>query len=127
MRKCVVALLFLTGLAAGQKIPLLHRDHVDTERAALHEKLTRLSETRKSMGMAEGQPSSAAELDVLTDRTKQKKSGTVAPKQRAKAKAAIAENAWPPAPQVVTRDDQEPSLGEVARKYRAQKRQAAQQ
>ncbi len=125
MRKCVLALVFLSSLAPAQKIPLLHRDHVDAERAHLHEKLTRLAETRQSLGMPAVQSGSAPELDALTARAEKKPARTALPR-RAKTKAAVAENAWPPPPQVVAHDNQEPSLGEVARQTRAQKRQPSQ-
>ncbi len=125
MRKCILALLFLSSVGAAQKLPLFRRDPVDAERAALHEKLTRLAQTRKSLGMPEVQPASAAELEALTARTQPKQSGKPVPQRHAKPKAVAAETAWPPAPQVVAHDDQEPSLGEVARKYRAQKRQTS--
>lgn len=123
MRKCIVALLFLSSVASAQKLPRFRRDPIDSQRAALREKLTRLAETRKSLGMPEEQPSSATELEALTVRTQQKRPAA-APQRQAKPKAAAAEHAWPPAPQVVAHGDQEPSLGDVARQYRAQKKKA---
>ena len=126
MRKYIVALLFLASVAAAQrlKVPLLHRDPVDAQRAALHEKLTRLAETRSSLGMSAAQPDSSPELDALTASAQPKRSVSPAPKQRVTRAAATTANAWPPPPQTWTAGEREPSLGDVARKYRTQKRQA---
>lgn len=146
MRKYIVAVLVLSGVAAAQRlrVPLLHRDPVDAQRAALHEKLTRLAETRKDLGLPEAQPDSSAELDALTTsarasnsrvvhaspsvksakRSTQVKSAGVGHPQRAGQTGAATQNAWPPPSQAWTAGTPEPPLGDVARKYRAQKRQA---
>src|SRR5690348_2517027 len=123
MRKFVLALLLLSSLTWAQRFPFFGHDH---ERAALHEKLTRLAETRKTLGLPEEQSASAKELDSLTARTELKRNRPPVPQQRGKAKTTVGENTWPPPPQVFAHGDQEPSLGEVARKYRAQKRPATQ-
>lgn len=129
MRKYMFALLVLSGVAAAQRlrVPLLHRDPADAERAALHEKLTRLAETRKSLGMPDAQSASSRELDALSASTQPRKSpadhralgGESAGQTQVKTA-----NAWPPPPQTWTSADREPSLGDVARKERARKRQA---
>ena len=78
MRKYMLALLAVSGVAAAQgfRVPILHHDPVDTEREALHEKLTRLAETRKSLGMPEAQPGSTQELDALTASARAKRAAT---------------------------------------------------
>lgn len=145
MRKYIVALLVLSGAAAAQrlKVPLIHRDHTDAERAALHEKLTRLAETRKSMGMPEVEPGSSTELDALTASAKasqprpehnrtgksvkrpaQATTARAGQSQRIGQPSAATRNAWPPPSQAWTAGEPEPSLGDVARKYRAQKKRA---
>lgn len=140
MRKRFLALLILPGLAAAQKIPLLHRDPLDTQRTQLREKLTRLAETRKSLDMPELQPASAAELDTLTTRTEQRRSGGSVAQRRTKAKTVAAAHA-PATGKPIQRNagatevapgtefvhspaSDEVSLGQAARQYRAQKQQA---
>ena len=83
MRKYMLALLVLSGVAAAQKlrIPILHRDPVDAQRAALHEKLTRLDETRHSLNMPEARLASSLELDALTAAQLQRAASPVAPKR----------------------------------------------
>src|ERR1051326_8766756 len=68
MRKYILALLLLSGVAAAQslRVPMLHHDPVDAQRAALHEKLTRLAETRSNLDVPVAQPDSSRELDALT-------------------------------------------------------------
>ena len=125
MRKYILALLVLSGVAAAQRlrVPILHRDPEDAQRAALHQKLTRLGETRKALGIPEGQ--SARDLDALTASAKPKRPAPPATHKRVTHPAAATANAWPPPPQAWTHGDQQPSLGEVARQNRARKRQAS--
>ena len=129
MRKYIVALLVLSGVAAAQRLrlPILHRDPVDTQRAALHEKLTRLAETRASLNLAETQPASAPELDALTAAAQPKRPASPAAHQRVARPAATSASAWPPPPQTWTSGEREPSLGDFARQERARKRQARSQ
>lgn len=123
MRKYILAAWILSGVAAAQgfRVPLLQRDPADAERAALHEKLTRLADTRKELGLAEAQP--ARELDQLTAAAKPKRVVAKGAPQRATRTVAAA-HAWPPPDATWTSGNPEPSLGDVARKYRAQKRHA---
>ena len=130
MRKSIVALLILSSAAAAQRFPRLHRNRVDAERAALHEKMTRLAETRKSLGMPEVQP---APKELLAFNDVQKVHAAPAARQRAIPKAERSRTSVPGAaqanapnngvPQEVN-GNQEVSLGEVARQYRAKKRAA---
>ena len=126
MRKYILALLILSGVATTQRlrVPIFHRDPVDAQRAALHEKLTRLAETRSSLGLPEAQPASSQELDALTAAAQPKRSAPPAAHQSVTRPVATTANAWPPPPQAWTSGDREPSLGEVARRERARKRQA---
>lgn len=126
MRRYILGWLLLSGMVAAQrlKFPILHRDHMDAERAALSERLTRLAETRKSLGLPAAQPSSSAELDALTAAAQPKRSVSRVARQRVKRPAAITRNTWPPPCQTWSAGDPDPSLGEVARKYRAQKQRA---
>ena len=126
MRKYILALLLLSGVAAAQRlrVPMLHHDPVDAQRAALHEKLTRLAETRTNLDMPVAQPDSSRELDALTASAQPKRLAAPPAKQRIVRPVAAKANAWPPPPQTWTASDREPSLGEVARKYRTQKRPA---
>ena len=126
MRKYILVLLVLSGVAAAQRlrVPILHRDPVDAQRAALHEKLTRLAEVRADPDMSAVQPDSSRELDALTASVQPKRSTSPAAKRPVVRPVATTANAWPPPPQAWTAADREPSLGEVARKERARKRQA---
>lgn len=126
MRKYILVCLLLSGMVAAQrlKLPMLHRDRVDADRAALNDKLTRLAETRKSLDLPEVQPNSSAELDALTASAQPKRPVSAVARQRVSQRAAVTRDAWPPPSQAWSAGEQEPSLGEVARKYRAQKRRA---
>ena len=125
MRKYLLALLVLSGVAAAQRlrVPILHRDPEDAQRARLHEKLTRLRETRNSLAVPEGQ--SARDLDALTAAAQPKRPAPPAKPKRVTHQAAASASAWPPLPQAWTHGEQQPSLGEVARQNRARKRQAS--
>jgi hypothetical protein len=126
MRKYILVLLVLSGVAAAQRlrVPMLHRDPVDAQRAALHEKMTRLAETRSNAGMPEAQSASSLELDALTASAQPKRPASPATKQRVTRAPATTASAWPPPPQAWTAADREPSLGDVARTNRVQKRQS---
>lgn len=120
--KYILAFLALSGVAAAQglRVPLLHRDPVDAQRTALHEKLTRLAETRQELGMPEAHTS--GELDALTASAQPKPHVAKVASKRVN-RPATAAHAWPPPDATWTAGKQEPSLGEVARQYRAKKRQ----
>jgi hypothetical protein len=53
MKKCILVILVLSGIAVAQ---LFRGDPVDAERARLREKLTRLAEARKDLAVPQPQP-----------------------------------------------------------------------
>ncbi len=146
MRKCILIILVLSGVAATQ---VFRRDPVDAERAALRKKMTRLAKARKNFDKP-------ASKDLLPVAEAKKVPAEPVAQQRAGVQDVAVEKSPPPAPQpavagprnpapaVAAATDvapahkviyspttdmqrvngkQEVSLGEIARQYRARKRQ----